>query len=147
MAEQWKCYTKPFRDTWIHLLHSDVNLQVSDGTIPGLFLRYSAATRTIRFFLGCKIDKKKCNLYIGRYNDYSIKDIREMAWNMRHQIAQGQDPRREKIEQQMKEKEALGEKFQDLFPQYMDKYAKVYKKPRTQDSNWGEYRLYLGPYV
>ena len=54
MAEQWKCYTKPFRDTWIHLLHSDVNLQVSDGTIPGLILRYSAATRNIRFFLGCK---------------------------------------------------------------------------------------------
>ena len=54
MAEQWKCYTKPFWDTWVHLLHSDVNLQVSDGTIPGLFLRYSAATRNIRFFLGCK---------------------------------------------------------------------------------------------
>ena len=101
MAEQWKCYTKAFRDTWIRLLNSDINLQVSDGTIPGLFLRYSAATRAIRFFLGCKIDNKKCNLYIGRYNDYSIKDIRDMAWNMRHQLAQGHDPRREKIEQQM----------------------------------------------
>ena len=145
MAEQWKCYTKPFRDTWIHLLHSDVNLQVSDGTIPGLFLRYSAATRTIRFFLGCKINNKKCNLYIGRYNDYSIKDIRNMAWNLRHKIAQGQDPRLEKQEQQQKEQAARGEPFADMFEQYMDKYAKLYKKPRTQDANQSQYRLYLAP--
>lgn len=145
MAEQWKCYTKPFRDTWIHLLHSDVNLQVSDGTIPGLFLRYSAATRTIRFFLGCKINNKKCNLYIGRYNDYSIKDIRNMAWNLRHKIAQGQDPRIEKQEQQQKEQAARGEPFADMFEQYMDKYAKLYKKPRTQDANQSQYRLYLAP--
>lgn len=145
MAEQWKCYTKPFRDTWIHLLHSDVNLQISDGTIPGLFLRYSAATRNIRFFLGCKIDNKKCNIFIGRYRDYSIKDIRDMAWNMRHQIAQGEDPRRKRLEEQLKEKETLGEQVKVLFPQYMDKYSKIYKKPRTQDSNWGQYRLYLAP--
>ena len=145
MAEQWKCYTKPFRDTWIHLLHSDVNLQVSDGTIPGLFLRYSAATRTIRFFLGCKINNKKCNLYIGRYNAYSIKDIRNMAWNLRHKIAQGQDPRLEKQEQQQKEQAARGEPFADMFEQYMDKYAKLYKKPRTQDANQSQYRLYLAP--
>lgn len=145
MAEQWKCYTKPFRDTWIHLLHSDVNLQVSDGTIPGLFLRYSAATHTIRFFLGCKINNKKCNLYIGRYNDYSIKDIRNMAWNLRHKIAQGQDPRIEKQEQQQKEQAARGEPFADMFEQYMDKYAKLYKKPRTQDANQSQYRLYLAP--
>lgn len=145
MAEQWKCYTKLFRDTWIHLLHSDVNLQVSDGTIPGLFLRYSASTRAIRFFLGCKIDNKKCNLYIGRYNDYSIKDIREMAWNLRRQIANGQDPRIEKQEQQQKEQAARGEPFADMFEQYMDKYAKLYKKPRTQDANQSQYRLYLAP--
>ena len=73
MAEQWKCYTKPFRDTWIHLLHSDVNLQVSDGTIPGLFLRYSAATRNIRFFLGCKIDNKKCNMCLNGACCISVK--------------------------------------------------------------------------
>ena len=48
MAEQWKCYTKPFRDTWIHLLHSDVNLQVSDGTIPG----YSCDIRRQRVLSG-----------------------------------------------------------------------------------------------
>ncbi len=145
MAEQWKCYTKAFRDTWIRLLRSDINLQISDGNIPGLFLRYSAATRSIRFFLGCKINDKKCNLFIGRYNDYSIKDIRDIAWTMRHKLAQGRDPRKEQMEQKQKEKEEIGELFKDLFQQYMDKYAKIYKKPRTQDSNWGQYRLYIGP--
>lgn len=145
MAEHWKCYTQPFRDTWIRLLHSDTNLQISDGTVPGLFLRYSVATKNIRFFLGCKIHNKKCNLFIGRYGDYSIKDIRELAWTLRRQVAEGRDPTHERMEQEQKIKNAIGEVFGDLFPQYMEKYAKIYKKPRTQDSNWGEYRLYLGP--
>ena len=39
MEKQWKCYTQAFRDTWIRVLRSDVNLQISDGTITGLFLR------------------------------------------------------------------------------------------------------------
>ena len=68
MANQWKCYTQAFRDTWIRSLRSDVNLQISDGGIPGLFLRYSAATNRVRFYLGCKIKGKKCNILLGQYD-------------------------------------------------------------------------------
>ena len=145
MEKQWKCYTQAFRDTWIRVLRSDVNLQISDGTIPGLFLRYSAATRHIRFYLGCKIKDKKCNILLGQYGDFSIRDIRDRAWSLRHEIALGRDPIQMQKDAAIQKEKDRGELFSDLFPQYMDKYAKIYKKPRTQDANLAQYRLYIGP--
>lgn len=52
---QRQCYVKPFRDTWIKTLKSDKILQISDGTIAGLHLRYSPFTDKISFYLGCHI--------------------------------------------------------------------------------------------
>lgn len=145
MEKQWKCYTQAFRDTWIRTLRSDVNLQISDGTIPGLSLRYSAATNRVRFYLGCKIKDKKRNILLGQYGDFTIRDIRDRAWLLRHEIALGHDPIQDKKDRAAQQEKDRGELFCDLFPQYMDKYAKIYKKPKTQIANHAQYRLYIGP--
>jgi len=142
---KWKCYTKTFRDTWIHLLDSDENLQISDGTIPGLFLRYRAKTETISFYLLCKTCVKQRCVFLGRYGDLNVKAAKDKANSIRREIALGRDPIQEQIDLINEQKAATGELIDVLFPEYMEKYAKLYKKPRTQDSNWGEYRLYLAP--
>lgn len=147
MSTQWKCYTKPFRDTWIRVLRSDVNLQISDGTVPGLFLRYSATTRCIKFYLGYKIRQIHIqrNILIGRYGDFSIKEVKDRAWELRKMIATGIDPMQVEKDKEKQHIKALGQPISVLFTEYMEKYAKIYKKPRTQDANWAQYRLYLAP--
>lgn len=44
MAITWECYKKPFKDQWIRVLKAETNQQISDTTIPGLYMRYSATT-------------------------------------------------------------------------------------------------------
>ena len=39
MAEKWICKKRVFKDTWIKKLHGDKFMQITDGTIPGLYLR------------------------------------------------------------------------------------------------------------
>jgi len=33
MSVKWKCYKKPFRDTWIRAIRSPDNMQISDTVI------------------------------------------------------------------------------------------------------------------
>lgn len=145
MLNQWKCYTQAFRDSRIRSLRSDVNLQISDGGIPGLFLRYSVATNRIKFHLGCKIKGKKHNILLGQYGEFTLLDIRDRAWMLRREIVLGHDPIQDKKDQVAQLEKERGELFCNLFPQYMDKYAKIYKKPKTQIANHAQYRLYIGP--
>ena len=55
MAITWECYKKPFKDQWIRMLKAETNQQISDTTIPGLYMRYSATTGRKVFYLGCRI--------------------------------------------------------------------------------------------
>lgn len=64
---------------------------------------------------------------------------------MRREIAPGYDPIQDKKDQAAQLEKECGELFCNLFPQYMDKYAKIYKKPKTQIANHAQYRLYIGP--
>ena len=141
MANKWKCYRKAFRDTWIRTLTADQNLQITDGTIPGLMLRYLHKRKIISFFLMCKTRIKLRCIFIGRYGDLNIKAVKDKAIQLRRDIALGYDPGEDKKEKL----QAGGGLFKDLFNDYMEKYSKLYKKPRTVDSNWSEYRLYLAP--
>ena len=141
----WKCYTKPFRDTWIHTLTSDENLQISDGTIPGLFLRYHAKTKVVSFYVLCKTYIKQRCVCLGRYGDLNVKSVKEKATTLRREVAMGRDPIQEQLDIVKEQQKATGELIDILFQEYMEKYAKLYKKARTQDSNWGQYRLYLAP--
>lgn len=89
MADTWKCSKREFKDYWINTLSSDVNLQIADGLIPGLYLRYSRRTSQISFFLGCtpKTIGKRVNLFMGKLTDYdSVATIREKAKAWRNLI-------------------------------------------------------------
>jgi integrase len=142
---KWKCYTKQFRDPWIRTLGSTENLQISDGTIPGLILRYLADSGHISFFLLCRTHIKPRCIFIGRYGDLSVKDIKDKALELRRQIALGHDPVQARIDEMEQKRKTTGELFGTLFKEYMEKYAKLYKKQRTQDANWSQYRLYIEP--
>lgn len=146
---KWKCYKKAFGDTWIRSLKADTNLQISDTMVPGLYLRYSCATDRIAFYLGCRIKatKQHRNILLGKYGDFSIKDIRERAIDLRKRILDGYDPMQDAAEKrkQAEEEKAHNITVKELFPQYIEKYAKQNKKPITVKWNEGQYRNDIEP--
>lgn len=149
MANLWSRSKRPFRDTWIRCLKSDKNLQISDTTIPGLYLRYSAASGKKVFYLGYKIKGTRIhkNLLIGRYGDFELDEIRGRAIKFRQQLTDGIDPK-SKIEEETKKQQKVGAKkikVKELFPQYMEQYAKPHKKANTVISNEAHIRLYINP--
>lgn len=151
MSEKWICEKRIFKDTWIRALHSDTNMQITDGTIPGLYLRYSRLSHQITFYLGCliKTTGQRKNLLLGKLQDYkNVEEVKDKAREWRKQILQGINPlgtlREEKKKQVIEESKK--KRVSELFPIYTDKYTKVYKKPSTQKSNDGQYKLYLEPF-
>ena len=148
MATKWICEKRLFKDTWIRNLSSDCRMQISDGSVPGLYLRYSPKTHNISFYLICliRMTGQQKNLFLGRLNDYeNVEQIKEKARCWRQTIIEGGNPmetQREIIKAQVIA-ESKKRKFESLFYEYMEKYSTLYKKQRTIDSNWTEYRLYL----
>ena len=69
-------------------------MQISDSTIPGLYLRYYARSNQISFYLGYRhlITKKTKNILIGRYCDFKLPEIKEKAIILRQMLAKGKDP-------------------------------------------------------
>ena len=148
MKEKWIFEKRIFKETWIKQLTSDKKMQISDGSIPGLYLRYYPKTHNISFFLGCAIKsiRQRKNLLLGRLSDFeNIEQVKSKARVWRQQIMEGVNPLTSQIEVVKKQviKEAEKKKFEPIFYEYMDKYSSLYKKPRTIDSNWSEYRLYI----
>ena len=43
----WQCTKKQFKEGWLKTLVNTHNMQITDGTIPGLYLRYYAGTNRI----------------------------------------------------------------------------------------------------
>ena len=82
---------------------------------------------------------------VGAIRRFTLLNIRDRAWMLRREIALGHDPIQDKKDQAAQLEKERGELFCNLFPQYMDKYAKIYKKPKTQIANHAQYRLYIGP--
>lgn len=148
MATKWIYEKRLFKDTWIRHLASDNNVQIYDGSIPGLHLRYSPSTHNISFFLSCMIRMtgQRKNLYLGKLHDFeNVDQIKDKARCWRQTILDGGNPmetQREIVKAQVLA-EANKKKFETIFYEYMDKYSTLYKKPRTIDSNWAEYRLYM----
>ncbi len=144
---KWQCSTKAFRDVWIKNLTSDCNLQITDGTIPGLILRYSTNTHKISFYLAyrSKVTKKRRVMLVGKYEDFKLSEIKERAHDLRKMIFLGQDPMEEQakeIKQKLQEQEEQ-KPVDEVFAEYHEKYSKVYKKPSTQRSDINEYNYYI----
>ena len=146
---KWQCTTKAFRDAWIKTLANIHNMQITDGTIPGLFLRYSAQTHKVSFFLAYrnKVTKQRRTFALGRYGEFTLTDIKARALETRRLVALGQDPvdTREKERKRIEDEQATKVTIDQAFEEYMEKYSKLYKKPSTQFSNKKEYELYIEP--
>ena len=148
METKWIFDKRLFKDTWIKQLSSDCNMQITDGSIPGLYLRFYPASNTVSFFLGCLIKGtgQRKNLFLGKLNDFeNVEQLKAKARSWRQMLLEGTDPTTTQKEILKAEilKEASKRKFDDTFKEYMEKFSVLYKKPRTVSSNWDEYRLYL----
>lgn len=85
-------------------------MQISDSTIPGLYLRYYAKTGNISFYLSYRngVTRKQRQMLVGRYCDFKLSEIKERAMEIRKTIATGQDPieiREQKRKEQQHEQE------------------------------------------
>ena len=150
MATKWQCEKRIFKDTWIRNLNADTNMQITDGAIPGLYLRYSKNTNKISFYLGCRLRTtgQHKNLFLGKLNDYkNIDELKNKARKWRNTILEGGDPL--SVERAELKKEIIDEcsriTYKEAFGLYMNKYAKLHKKPRTIKSNIDQSRLYIEP--
>ncbi len=155
MATQWICKKRAFKDTWISQLKSDVNVQVADGTIPGLYLRYYAGTKAISFFMACTIKSihKRKNILLGKWTEFTnLEEVMIRAKEWRKMILMGSiSPG---LSNGLSEKESIKQQlidgttrhlFEDAFILYMDKYSALYKKPSTQKTDKLQYRVYIKP--
>ena len=81
MQTTWQCATRVFRDTWIKTLTGPCNMQISDSTIPGLYLQYYAKTGNISFYLSYRngVTRKQRQMLVGRYCDFKLSEIKERA--------------------------------------------------------------------
>ncbi len=149
MRTEWQCTTRLFKDQWIKCLDGTCNMQISDGTIPGLYLRYYAKSKKISFYLGYRnvITRQHKNMLIGRYSDFKLAEVKQRAVSIRQMLTDGLDP----IEERRKKKKKIAEDLatrvtvDQVFAEYVEKYSKVYKKPSTQHSDVLEYKCYIQP--
>lgn len=150
MGKIWKCEKRLFKDHWIKNIRSTHKLQITDGSVPGLYMRYSPTTKLVTFFLACLIRStgERKNIYLGRYTEYeTVEDVKKKARGLREQILLGGNPMAQIKEEVKKQviKESKKHTYKELFRMYITKYAKVYKKERTVKSNEDQSRLYIEP--
>ncbi len=150
MSKKWICQKRIFKDTWIRSLKSESNMQITDGTIPGLYLRYSRLSHGISFYLACQIKTtgKRANIFLGKLYEFdSVEDVKLKAKEIRSSVRGGGNPLT-CVQEQLKQSliaESKKQKYNDLFEEYMEKHAKLHKKKSTQDSNKAQHRLYIQP--
>lgn len=136
---EWKCYKRIFSDTWIRSLKADTNLLISDTRIPGLHLRFYQPTRHITFYLGYMVRHTKIrrNLFLGKYGEIKLEDVRKNAIMYKQQISAGKDPVVENAEARKKAEEERAKRIKigDLLDIYFEKHCLVYKKPNSQRSD------------
>lgn len=145
----WQCTKKQFKEGWLKTLVNTHNMQITDGTIPGLYLRYYAGTNRISFYLAYRsaMTRKHRNILVGKYSDFKLEEIKDIAIKIRQMLATGIDPIEEQVKQKKKKEEELATRVtvDQVFEEYMEKYSKIYKKPSTQYSDGKEYKGYIQP--
>jgi len=97
-----------------------------DGKIPGFGIRlYPTGKKT--YVLSYRINKRKRLITLGRDGVITLKEARDKAKSELGKISDGLDPL------ETKQKAAKGETFKVLCGEYLERYAKVYKKSWKDD--------------
>ena len=129
MGKIWKCEKRLFKDHWIKNIRSTHKLQITDGSVPGLYMRYSPTTKLVTFFLACLIRStgERKNIYLGRYTEYeTVEDVKKKARDLREQILLGGNPMAQIKEEVKKQviKESKKHTYKELFQMYITKYIR-----------------------
>jgi integrase len=114
-------------EAYIRDLKSENDLQISDEAIPGLQMRYSGITGRKVFYLNYRIpfSHKQRNMKVGRYGDYTLKEIRERAIRIRQLRQEGKDPMLELRQAAKENAEAAAKKMRvkDLIAMFLAKHC------------------------
>lgn len=132
-------FKKTFTDIYLQRLKSSCDLQITDGDVSGLHLRYYAGTKRKVFYLSylAKGTHQQRNIKIGIYGEMTLKEIRMKAIKYKQEVYEGIDPMFE-IQKRAKEyaiDEAKQIKVSSLMPIYLEKYCKNHNKESTYISN------------
>lgn len=135
MKKSCKYFKKKITDTYLRSLNSKIDLQITDTTIPGLQLRYSRATGSMVFYLCYQVRRSRTtrNMKLGRYGDFSLKDIREKAIKYRQEVQLGLDPAYELqvTLNNLKEQARSLITVKEALDEYLETYCKRNNKPNT----------------
>ena len=146
-----KYFKRNLTDYYVRSIKAAYDMQVSDTEIRGLQLRYYCRTGLKVFYLSYVVRHtlRQRNLMLGRYGEFSIKEIRMRAATFRQQIADCRDPMQEQIDG-IKKQQDEGKKqvkVKDLFPEYMEKYSRIKKKKNTCKGEESQIRNYILPHL
>jgi len=146
-----KYLTHTLTDPYIRALKAKSDMQISDGTIPGLQARYSGRTGRTSFYLCYRLrgtDKQR-NLKLGQYGDFSIKEIKLRAVRFRQEVADGRDPMLE-IRAKLQEKitaETKRKKVRELFAPFYEKHCLLHMRPTSSCYYDSNFRIYILPVI
>lgn len=103
-----------------------------DGEITGFGLRVTP-NESKSFVLNYRFNGQEHRYTIGPFPEFSVQMARDKAYELRQAISNGQDPftLRETKQRESAEAEARLRTLKDLADEYMDRHAKVHKRPKS----------------
>jgi integrase len=105
----------------------------------GLQLRVTASAKA--FFVQKRIDGVPQRVTLGQFPDMTIEQARKEAAIIKAEIAAGKNPA--EIERAKRAELTFGE----FWKEYLERYAKIRKKPRTVQEDEKTFRNYLAPFA
>lgn len=134
---------------YLRNLRSDTDLQITDTALPGLQLRYSAATKRKVFYLWYRVKgtTRQRNMKLGTTDEFSLSDIRTLAIKLKKDIAGGDDPQIAQRRRAKKdaEVEARRKRVKELTPVFLEKHCTENNRPKTLKEHESLLRLYINP--
>jgi len=129
-----------FTDVWISKLKPPLSGEehYGDAACSGLSLKLTK-TGAKSFSFTYRFGQKSGRVTLGRYPDIALKDARSKVDELRAMVAQGVDPRLEKL----KQKDKVEMTVALMVDRFIERYAKPKNKSWRQAAN--NLRLYLVP--
>lgn len=149
-AKVKRLYLREFlTPAYIKNLQADADLQITDGAMPGLQLRYSAKTGKKVFYLWYRVRgsvKQRC-IKLGDAGLFSLNDIRTAVVDLKREIMTGSDPhieRRERV-RAADAREAKRKRVRELIPVFLEKHCHENNKGSTYTTNAGYCKNHIIP--
>ncbi len=143
------CFKAVLTPTFIKNLKSEKDMQITDGAISGLQLRYSHRTCKKRFYFWYRVIGSTRQRYMRLGNDelFSLDEIRAQVLDLKREVAMGKDPHMERREaaRAMDERAAKQKKVKELAPIFINKHSKEHTRKSTYQLTDGYFRNHIVP--